>query len=640
MKTASSRPTFRQRIAHWLASGTQHRRFEAARVDRITSAWLAENASINQELRGDLDRLRARGRQLVKNNDYARKFVGMCQNNIVGPAGFVLQARVADAPDKPDRLANQAIEDAFAEWAAACDVTGTMSLRDVCETLIGALPSDGEFLCRFVVGAEAGNRFGFALQPIDVDRIDTTYHSTTTEGNQVVMGVERNAFGRALAVWIFEGHPNDGPNTNRQRIRVPVDEVLHRFKIDTPGQARGIPWMAPGMLSLHHLGGFKLSALLAAEHGANHYGFFMTPDGAPPIGGAEDDSGAMITTTQPGTFDTLPTGVDFKPFESKYPSETFGPFVKVTLQRIASGWRVAYHSLANDLEGVNFSSIRSGTLEERDRWSSDQQWFIGAFLDPMYAKWLQVALLRGAITMPNGSPLPAAKYSKFAKHEWQPRRWDWVDPKSDLEAKILGVRAGLMAPQDLAAQMGFDFDDTLAKIKQAYDMADAYGFALTAYESTPGAMSASVTPAEAQAADAAKAKALQEQQAQRSAQDQRQEQLQQAILASLARGPAPITINQGPVNVTTPEVRVDNHLPAPEITAEIRNEITVPETTVNVEAVMPEAERAAAPQVMVQVQPAPVTVVEGHPVSSVQTVERDAKDEITRTVTTYQFKEQ
>jgi capsid protein len=139
---------------------------------------------------------------------------------------------------------------------------------------------------------------------------------------------------------------------------------------------------------------------------------------------------------------------------------------------------------------VSFSSIRSGTLEERDRWAADQTWFINAFLEPMYREWLQLSLLSGAITMPNGSALPAAKIQKFSAHEWQGRRWEWVDPKNDMDAKILSVRAGLVAPQDLAAQMGYDFDETLAKIADAQKMAASYNVTLTAYEATPGAVQA------------------------------------------------------------------------------------------------------------------------------------------------------
>ena len=509
---ASLTTRLRQRVAAFIAPpppaarrapALTLRRFDGARVDRLTSEWWTTTASINEELRADLDRLRARARDLAKNNDYARKFVGMTQNNIVGPEGFRLQARVMDDNNRQaDGLANDAIEAAFREWSAACDITGTMTLADVCETLVGALPTDGEILVRKITGPAAGNRFNIALELIDVDRIDTTHTEMLANGARVIMGVEQDATGRTVALHLYQQHPNDiAASTQRRKVRVPVSELIHRFRVDVPGQARGVPWMAPGMLSLHHLGGFMLSALLAAEHGANHYGFFRTPDGAPPVGDEEGDDGKTILTSQPGTFDTLPPGVEFTPFDSKYPEQNFGPFVKSVLQRIASGWRVAYHSLANDLEGVNFSSIRSGTLEERDRWAADQRWFIGAFLEPLYAAWLQQALLSGAIVLPTGNALPASKLAKFSAHEWQGRRWDWVDPKADMEAKTLGVRAGLIAPQTLAAQMGQDFEDVLIRIAEAQRLAQRYGVNLNAYAGTPGATPAAApSPAPAAAA--------------------------------------------------------------------------------------------------------------------------------------------
>ena len=480
----------RTRLAKWVGpAAPQVRRLQAATLDRLTASWFATEQSINQDLRTDLNRTRARGRDLALNNDYAVKFVGMCKNNIIGPGGIRLQVRVIDSPGKPDRMASQAIESAWTDWGKACDITGQQSFRDLCETLVGSLPSDGEFLVRIIRGPESGNKYGMALQVIDVDRIDTQLNQVATSNtNAIIMGVEVNTYRRPVALHLFAGHPNDGAGASRQRVRLDINDTLHRFKLERAEQMRGIPWMAPGMISLHHLGNFKLAALLAAEHGANHYGFFTTPDGQAPLG--NDEYGQTVTTTQPGTYDTLPQGVGFTPHESKYPNEVFGPFVKTTLQRIASGWRVAYHSLGNDLEGVSYSSIRSGALEERDRWASDQEWFIAAFMEPVYTAWLQSALLMGAITMPNGSALPAAKLAKFQKHEWQARRWEWVDPQGDMNAKILAVKAGLMAPQDLASSMGYDFEDVLAAIASAQQQAAALGVQLTAYDPTPGAQAA------------------------------------------------------------------------------------------------------------------------------------------------------
>jgi len=489
-KSAWSRLTNRATLVR------QVRRFSGAAIDRLTAGWIATEVSINQELRSDLNRLRARGRDLAKNNDYARKYVGMVQDNIIGPNGVRYQARVLEKPGVPDRAANAALEAAWDDWSSMADITGHQCLRDMCNTLVGGLPSDGEYLVRMVMGADAGNKYGFALQLIDVDRIDTSYNqAATAKTNAVIMGVEVDAYRRPLAMHLFAAHPADGLGTSRDRQRVPMAELIHGFVLDRAEQLRGVPWMATGMLSLHHLGNFMQSALLAAEHGANHYGFFSKTDegGAPAIGSMEE--GQAIATSQPGTYDTLPDGVSFTPHESKYPNEVFGPFVKTLLQRIASGWRVAYHSLANDLEGVSFSSIRSGTLEERDRWSGDQQWFISTFLERVHANWLRMSLLNGAITMPGGSALPAAKYEKFSRHEWQPRRWEWVDPRSDMDAKIMAVTAGLMPPQALASAMGYDFDDTITAISEAQKLAAKMGVKLSAYDPKPGAQQAEPTPA-------------------------------------------------------------------------------------------------------------------------------------------------
>jgi lambda family phage portal protein len=629
-------------MARWIGGSSQStqrpmqlRRFQAARLDRLSADWIATEQSINQELRGDLNRLRARGRELRHNNDYAMKFVGMCQANIIGPGGIRLQSRVQDANGVPDRLASAAIEAGWADWSRMADITGQQSLRDLCETLVGSMPSDGEFLVRMVSGAAAGNKYGFALQVIDVDRIDTTYNtSNAANGNSVIMGVEVNSYRRPVAIHVFAAHPNDGTGSSRQRVRLELTDTLHRFKVERAEQLRGIPWMAPGMLSLHHLGNFKLSALLAAEHGANHYGFFTTPDGQAPLG-TDDADGQPIVASQPGTFDTLPQGVGFQAYDSKYPNEVFGPFVKTTLQRIASGWRVAYHSLANDLEGVSYSSIRSGALEERDRWADDQEWFIAAFMEPVFQAWLQAALLMGAITMPNGSALPAAKREKFSRHEWQARRWEWVDPKGDMEAKILAVKAGLMAPQDLAAAMGYDFDDTLSAIAAAQTLAAQLGVKLPAYESMPGAQGAASAPAPA-AATATQSDAAKDLQALRHELGLLHKTLAQPQQPALALA-VDVTASAMDAAITKAAAPYFAQFEASAraiMEREMTNIINIPEQPAPVVHVNVEAPHVTLEATVPQAQ---VIVNNTHPARAVQVVERDkSTDEIMRTVTTYE----
>ena len=98
---------------------------------------------------------------------------------------------------------------------------------------------------------------------------------------------------------------------------------------------------------------------------------------------------------------------------------------------MASGLGVDYSSFSNDLEGVSFSSGRIGMLEMRESWKTLQAWFIGAVCERVYAEWLKHNLSIGKLLV-FGKPLPLHKFEKFSRVNFQPRRWDWVDPKKDM----------------------------------------------------------------------------------------------------------------------------------------------------------------------------------------------------------------
>lgn len=461
------------------------RAFDGAAVNRLTSSWMATNTSIDRELRGDLDRLRARARDLVRNDEYARKFIRMARNNIVGQ-GFVFQARVAEVPRRGDTVgqqdnaANDAIERALNAWSkrGVCEVTGKLSFADVQRLLICAAARDGEFIVRKVRGASAGNAFGFALQIIDIERLDTRFfRARASSENAIVMGIEINAFGRPVAYHLFEANPND-PGVPRQRERVPAEDVIHGFVPDELEQTRGIPWMHAAMRRLNDLKGYREAAVIAARIGASKMGFYTTPDGSAPPADGLDEKGIPFENAEPGVFGVLPEGVSFQTFDPTYPHEQFDTFNKACLRGIAAGWGVSYNSLANDLEGVNFSSIRSGVIEERDEWMVLQDWFTQAFLEPVFDEWLRLSLLAGAITTSNGSALPAAKKDKFSAHVWQGRRWSWVDPKKDMETAVLAIHYRLKSPQQVAYEMGIEIEDVLDQIARFEAMAVAKGVTL------------------------------------------------------------------------------------------------------------------------------------------------------------------
>jgi len=450
------------------------RTYAAGLLSRLTASWTTTSLSANADIFRHLDVLRARSRDLCQNNPYGRKFLSLVASNVVGAQGFTLQATVPnDQPGTLDQLANDAIEESWRAWCAAgvCDVGGKASFRDICEIVIKAVARDGEPLVRKIYGKAAGNPFGFALQLLDVDRIDTAYNMPADKGqNQIRMGVEIDDYGRPVAYWLRTAHPGDlwatsGVARGDRRIRIPASEILHPFMADRPEQLRGVPWMHAAMKQLNDLVGYEEAAIIAARVGAAKMGFFKAPDNnVAPVADGQDEAGMPFTDAEPGVFGVLPQGYDFTPFNPDYPHQMFGEFVKAALRGVASGIDVSYHSLGNDLEGVNYSSIRAGTLEERELWMAKQQWFVDAFLEPVYAEWLRWALAMGQIRLPNGKALPVERLQKFSAHKWQPRRWPWVDPLKDIEAARLEIRTGVASPQMVAARNGVDIEDVLEDI--------------------------------------------------------------------------------------------------------------------------------------------------------------------------------
>ncbi|MFN4115225.1 MAG: phage portal protein [Inhella sp.] len=467
----------------------QRRHYAAATTSRLTDGWTTTSLSSTASLLGQLDVLRARARQLHKDNDYAKKYQQLVAGNIVGPQGFRFEARIyQDDGLTPDTLANNAVEAAWQRWSrrGSCEVGQRLSLRDTCHVIIKAAERDGEYLVRYVLGAAAGNPFGIALQVLDVNRIDTQLNRSAQEGvNAILMGIEVDTYLRPVAYHLrptMSGDVYHLARTPAPAQRIPADEILHGFITDTPEQVRGVPWMHAAMLRLQNLGGYEEAAIIASRVGASQMGFFTTPDGQPQH--LADDQqpsvdgqapGDFVMDAAPGEFRSLPEGMQFQPFNPAYPAAMFGDFVKANLRGIASGLGVAYHALANDLQGVSYSSIRRGTLEERDAWMVLQSWFIDAFLEPLFDRWLTFALANGQVLLPNGSALPLSRRAKFSAHAFAGRRWSWVDPLKDVQADIAAMQAGLRSPQDVAAGMGKDLEDTLLQIQAANTLAERLG---------------------------------------------------------------------------------------------------------------------------------------------------------------------
>lgn len=396
--------------------------------------------------------------------------------NVIGPTGVKLQAQLkrGDLPNKP---ANDQVEQAWDKWCRRASTCGRYSMTQLAKLIVETIAVDGEALVHLANVPTENNKFGFAINVIDIDCLDTQYNVAASRGsNEIRMGVEVDEWHRPVAYHIYSTHPSEGGN--RERIRIAAGELLHIYSPERSMQTRGISWLNSVMMPLRNLEGYIEAELVAARTASAKMGWLKFTDAA-SMHLAEnytngDDS--IIPTrplqfdASPGTVEMLPPGVEFQSWDPSHPSGAFESFVKSTLRQIAAGLGVSYNALANDLEGVNYSSLRSGLLIERDHWRSLQRFIIERLYQPVFEAWLGNAVLTGQL---NISPANMAMLPDAVN--WVPRGWTWVDPLKEMQAAALGIQQGLVSRTQALAESGSDFEMVIEQLAAEKKLIDDSG---------------------------------------------------------------------------------------------------------------------------------------------------------------------
>jgi len=460
---------FKKKTAGSRTSVKNVRRYAASVVDRLNPKR-ASNLSANGEIFTSLAVLRNRSRQLERDNEYAKKFYHMVESNVIGTDGITLQARARDDRGALDTHDNERIEAAWRDWSkpALCSTTRQLSWIDIQNLAIKAVARDGEVLIQLVPGFE--NEYKFALHIIEADHLDENYNLSTPE-KRVVMGVELDQWDAPIAYNLRAKHPGDDTHSffGKNYRRVPAEQIIHLYKTDRPGQVRGVPWMHAVMKNLNQTDGYIEAELVAARTAASKMGFFKSDTGDAYVGDDTQATGEMITDAEPGAFEELPGGVDFVAYDPQHPTTAFSGFMKTVIRGAASGLNVSYESLSNDREGVNFSSIRSGVIDERDQWRTLQKWVSTHLHHRVYQAWLKHCLTAQTL------PLPPRKFKKFLDVIWQARGWTWVDPLKDQQAQKMSEEMGTQTLTAICAAQGRDFEDICAQRAREQKILDKYG---------------------------------------------------------------------------------------------------------------------------------------------------------------------
>ena len=256
------------------APAPRRRGYAMAKLGGETNDWFSGDLTADQAIYGCLRRMRNRARDLACNDDYTRRFIHLAKTNVIGHRGIQYRARCVDYRGSeaiPADVDNLILQTAFGVWSqmGGCTVDRRQSFIDVLEMLIECWIVDGEFICRKVKGYD--NEFGYALQPIDADRLDERLNREKSANlNEIRMGVEIDEWTAPVAYHFLDGNQSvhSYGYAQQRHIPVPAAEIIHVYRMERPGQTRGVTYLAPIALRKKMLDGFMHAVVVGARAAA------------------------------------------------------------------------------------------------------------------------------------------------------------------------------------------------------------------------------------------------------------------------------------------------------------------------------------------------------------------------------------
>lgn len=424
------------------AAPAQVRRFEGAAGGR-RGFGMGSFGRINPETAAAGSALRSRASYLAMNNPWIANAVANWTGALIGPG-------IQPAARHPDAAIRKALNAYFQNWCNRADVEGRTDFAGLQVAVADSMVKAGEAVALITETAD-----GPRLRILPPELLDESKTVELSDGRAIFSGVELDATGHRVAYWIIPERPGKVWQSYAPSVSVEAESVLHVFKPLSPGQLRGVSWLAPIILPASDFDTLCSALLKGAQVAAMHAGFItdMNGNGEPYDG--------ETPSLEPGALIRLPNGTDIK-FNSPQQAQQVGEFLKLNLRQLAAGLGLPDHMLSGDLTGANYSSLRAGLLPFRQRVEALQYTvLVPQFLAPVWRAVILHGILSGDLDAPNFEANPEF----YLQAEWLPPRPLQVDSLKDINATKAELDAGLTSRRKAVAERGWILEDLDAEIE-------------------------------------------------------------------------------------------------------------------------------------------------------------------------------
>jgi len=451
-------------------------RLESGMRARRLASWLPATKTLNTRMTGDGELTLRRAREIVTAVPLAASAVDGFVGNVVG-CGIKPSPLIADA------RAKRRIQDAWRAWSDEADADAVSDVYGLQALIARELFIAGECFVRLRRRRpQDGLVVPLQLQLLQAEMLPLAKTETAAGGNEIRCGVEFDRIGRRVAYWFLRHHPGDVTERTFAAdayVRVPAEDVIHVRRPLEAGQIRGLPHITPALVRMYQMDQYLDAQLEKQKAAALLVAYILKAAPEEPVlnedePGADDALATARMAMQPGATVVLYPGEDIKFSDPPSLGNDFEAFVYRAELDLAAAVGIPYAVLTGDLRQTSYGSQRAGLVEFRRRVEQLQhQVFVFQLCRAVYQRWLETAVLAGALDLPGFAADPRAWWPC----KWIPPRWEWIDPLKDRQAEKLAVDAGFKARADVVEAEGYDVEETDARI--AADRAREDGLGLS-----------------------------------------------------------------------------------------------------------------------------------------------------------------
>jgi lambda family phage portal protein len=457
------------------------------------AGWQPLSASADAHLLPEMDSLRSRAHDLVRNEGLMSGAMTTFADSIIGPG-----LRLNSMPDwrilgmERDQAKEWArkVEARFALYAASkdCDLRRLHNLGELAALAFKEVFAAGDTL---VVPMWKPDRPGASaatcIRLVEAERLCNPDHEM--DGPYLRAGVVLNDDGEHVAYHVRRGHPGDaylnghwlkgGDTWLKIPARTPWGRprALFLANLHRIGQNRGETYCASIISEIKMLGQYQKTELQAAIVNALIAAFIKTPMGPealqdlfssvelpPEFTGAPADYLFQTRNQMRGSFQMqggailpLLPGEDVESFVPGRPLTAYRDYVKTLEDILGVGLGVSRLTLTKDASDTNYSSMRGALLQDWKFFSGRRYWMAWHFYQPVFELWLEEQVNLGLIDAPGFYKNKQA----YCRAKWIGPGKGWIDPVKEAKAAVIRIEGGLSTLQAECAEQGLDWEEVL-----------------------------------------------------------------------------------------------------------------------------------------------------------------------------------